>query len=194
MNSHDKLDPATWRPSARSQGRCNMVEILETERLLLRQPRPSDAGAMTLYAGDKRVSGMTTSIPHPYSQQMADAFIEQILAGNHREDVWAMDATPHDGAEFIGLISLKREAAEVGYWVGPPFWSTGYASEALNAIIRHLLDDRGLAELNASVFFDNPASQQVLRKAGFAETGKTWLYSVAREAEVPALTFRLGGA
>ena len=171
-----------------------MVEILETERLLLRPPRPSDAGAMTLYAGDKRVAGMTTSIPHPYSQQMADAFIEQILAGNHREDVWAMDATPHDGAEFIGLISLKRDLAEVGYWVGPPFWSTGYASEALHAIIRHLLEDQGLSELNASVFFDNPASQQVLRKAGFAETGKTWLYSVAREAEVPALTFRRGEA
>lgn len=168
-----------------------MVQILETERMLLRQPRPSDAGPMTLYAGDKRVAGMTTSIPHPYSLQMADTFIEQILAGKHREDVWVMDATPHDGSEFVGLISLKRETAEIGYWVGPPFWSTGYASEALDAITRHLLTDRGLPELNASVFFDNPASQQVLRKAGFSETGKTWLYSVARQAEVPALTFRL---
>lgn len=194
MNGLGDAGPIVGHRSAHSEGGCIMVEKLETERMLLRQPRRSDAGPMTLYAGDKRVSGMTTSIPHPYSQQMADTFIEQILAGNHREDVWAMDAALHGGAEFIGLISLKRDAAEIGYWIGPPFWSTGYASEALEAITAHLMNDRGLAELNASVFFDNPASQQVLRKAGFTETGRTWLYSVARESEVPALTFRLGEA
>lgn len=167
------------------------MDSLSTERLVLRTPRTSDAGPMTLYAGDLRVSGMTSSIPHPYSQQMADTFIEQIHAGKHREDVWAMDATPSGGAEFIGLISLNRERPSMGYWVGPPFWSTGYASEALAALTAHLFATRAIAELTASVFFDNPASAQVLRKTGFVETGKTWLYSVARETEVPAFTFRL---
>ncbi len=167
------------------------VQTIATDRLLLRAPRPSDAGPMTLYAGDNRVSNMTTSIPHPYSQQMAETFIEQIAAGSHREDVWVMDASNHGGSEFIGIIGLKREEAEIGYWVGPPFWSTGYASEALAGVISHLLQDRKLPEISASVFFDNPASQQVLRKAGFAETGQAWLHSVSRGVEVPSITFRL---
>ena len=167
------------------------VQTIATNRLLLRAPRPSDAGPMTLYAGDNRVSNMTTSVPHPYSQQMAETFIEQIAAGTHREDVWVMDASNHGGSEFIGIIGLKRDEAEIGYWVGPPFWSTGYASEALAGVISHLFEDRKLTEITAAVFFDNPASQQVLRKAGFAESGNTWLYSVARKTEVPAITFRL---
>ena len=89
------------------------------------------------------------------------------------------------------VIGLKRDISEIGYWVGPPFWSTGYASEALAGVLSHLFEDRKLPEITAAVFFDNPASQQVLRMAGFQETGNTWLHSVARETEVPATTFRL---
>ena len=156
---------------------------LQTDRLTLRSPRMSDVGPMTLYAGDDRVASMTTSIPHPYDPQMARNFVEQVAAGTYREDVWVMDGTDHGGAEFIGIISLKRDAAEVGYWVGPPFWSSGYASEALEALLAHLFADRGLTEVSAAVLFDNPASQQVLRKAGFAEIGNTWLFSVARKTD-----------
>lgn len=170
------------------------VQTIATNRLLLRAPRASDAGPMTLHAGDKRVASMTTSIPHPYSMQMAETYIEQTMTGSHREDVWVMDASNHDGAEFIGVIGLKRDTAEIGYWVGSPFWSTGYASEALAGAISHLFTDKKLTELHATVFFDNPASQQVLRKAGFQETGNTWIYSVARETEVPAIIFRLAPA
>ncbi|MEM7684498.1 MAG: GNAT family N-acetyltransferase [Pseudomonadota bacterium] len=166
------------------------VPDLRTERLLLRAPRHGDIGAITLYAGDHRVAGMTTSIPHPYSDQLAEAYVTSILEGRHREQVWAIDATPSEGAEFVGLISLKPEIVEIGYWIGPPFWSTGYASEALARILKHFTDDHGHDQIKASVFFDNPASQQVLRKAGFVETGKTWLHSVSRDTEVPALTFR----
>ena len=165
-------------------------QTIATERLILRAPRPADAGPMTLFAGDKRVANMTTSIPHPYSRQMAETFIEQIAAGKHREHVWAMDASNHGGAEFIGLVVLKKESHEIGYWVGSPFWSTGYASEALTGVLAYLRTVPGLPEITASVFFDNPASQQVLRKAGFVETGQTWLHSVSRGVEVPSITFR----
>ncbi|MEM9062071.1 MAG: GNAT family N-acetyltransferase [Pseudomonadota bacterium] len=166
------------------------VPDLTTSRLLLRSPRLSDTGPITLFAGDRRVSGMTTSIPHPYSDQLAEAYVSAILDGRHRERVWAIDATPSDGAEFVGLISLKPEIVELGYWIGPPFWSTGYASEAVVGLLAYLIGDQEMPEIRASVFFDNPASQQVLRKAGFVETGKTWLHSVSRDAEVPAVTFR----
>ena len=164
---------------------------LRTERLYLRAPRASDAGAMSLYAGDARVAKMTTSIPHPYLPAMAQTFIEQVNAGRHREEVWVMDATPSGGAELAGIVSFKTDLAEIGYWVGPPFWGTGLASEAVRAVCAHLLDARGLDHVDAAVFFDNPGSQRVLTRAGFTRTGETWLHSVARDVEVPAITFRL---
>lgn len=163
-----------------------------TGRLILRRPRRSDAGALALYAGDERVAKMTTSIPHPYLPEMAESFIEQAMAGRHRDRVWVLDATPSDGAELVGLASVRRDGTGIGYWVGPPFWNTGLATEAVGALADHLLGEGGLTELTAAVFFDNTASQQVLANCGFARTGETWLHSVARGIEVPALTYQRG--
>ena len=167
---------------------------LATERLMLRRPRPSDAGAMTLYCGDRRVAEMTTSIPHPYLPEMAASFIEQVLDGRHRERIWVMDGSSTGSSELIGVVGFKPDLCEIGYWVGPPFWLTGYATEAVMEVCRHLLEDMRLPVVRASVFTDNPASQQVLHKAGFAEVGATNLHSIARGGTVPAVRFELGSA
>ena len=164
---------------------------LSGDRLCLRLPRISDAGPLALYAGDERVAAMTTSIPHPYPPGAAEGFIDVVLNGRSPEVVWAIDATPDGGEELIGLISVKRAAVELGYWVGPPFWGTGYASEAAAMVCRYLLEECGTGRISATVFFDNPASQRVLTRAGFRHSGETWVYSIARQMEVPARTFEL---
>ncbi len=159
--------------------------------LSLRALRPSDAGPISMFAGDRRVAEMTTSIPHPYPPGAAEAFVESARTGRGREHVWAIDGTPGDGSEFIGVISYRDKTSEIGFWIGPPFWGTGYATTATRLLSRHLIADQGIGALNAHVLFDNPASQQVLQKAGFAHVGDIWLHSVARDHEVPALSFRL---
>lgn len=166
-----------------------MMDRIQTERLTLRRPRTSDAGPMSLYAADLRVSGMTTSIPHPYLPEMAEDYLNGLEKRPDKGPVWAIDATLSGGAEFIGVISYKSDENEIGYWVGPPFWSTGYATEAVNAVVAHLRSGHGLGDLAASVFFDNPASAQVLRKSGFEDAGRAWAYSIARGVEVPTLLF-----
>jgi len=164
---------------------------VEHPTLRLRALRPSDAGPITLYAADRRVAEMTTMIPHPYPPGAAEAFINGATGGRGPEHVWAIDATPGNGPEFIGVISYREKTCEIGYWIGPPFWGTGHATAATRVLCGHLLHDRGLADIGASVLFDNPASSQVLKKVGFHHVGDTWLYSVARGQEVPALSFRL---
>ena len=159
-------------------------------RVLLRRPRLSDTGPLALYAGDNRVAAMTTSIPHPYPPGAAEAFVTAILDGRSPETTWVIDATPDDGAEMVGVVGVKRATTELGYWVGPPFWGTGYASEAADLVCRHLLAT-GVPEITAHAFFDNPASQRVLTRTGFRQMGDTWLHSVARGVEVPALRYRL---
>ncbi len=166
--------------------------LLPTARLILRPLRPSDAGLMSLYAGDPRVARMTTSIPHPNPPGAAEAYIAATLAGRRDDTVWAMDGTGQGAAELIGLISAKPhgDAVEVGYWVGPPFWNTGYASEALGAVVDHLFA-RGVARIVAAVFQDNPGSARVITKAGFSYDGAGEAYSVARGAMVPQWRYRL---
>ena len=172
-----------------------MVETLRTGRLTLRPLRPSDAGPITLHASDARLARMTALIPHPYPPGAAEAFIEATLSGRREEEVWAIDATPVGGEELVGIAGFKppkgEHDGELGYWVGPPYWNAGYATEAVVALVAHLLGPRGVPALRAPVFADNLPSAAVLAKAGFRETGSTRIFSVARGEEVPSRVFRL---
>ncbi|MEM9050354.1 MAG: GNAT family N-acetyltransferase [Pseudomonadota bacterium] len=168
-----------------------LVEPLASPRMILRALRPSDAGLLGLYAGDARVAQMTSSIPHPYPPGAAESFIDASLAGRRAERVWAMDGSPNGASEMIGLVSARAVAPgeeEIGYWVGPPFWNTGYASEALTALIAHFRQT-GMQRLHATVFEDNPVSAHVIERAGFAEVGKAAVFCVARGAAVDARLF-----
>ena len=169
-----------------------MVETIRTERLVLRPLRASDAGPISLHASDQRVARMTASIPHPYPPGAADAYIEGTLTGRRAEEVWAIDATPLGGEELIGVIGYTPATGRIGYWVGPPYWNAGYASEAVAALVAHLMSARGLERLDATVFADNAASAAVLLKAGFREIGQSSGFSVARGEAAANRLFRLG--
>ncbi|MFV0472973.1 MAG: GNAT family N-acetyltransferase [Pikeienuella sp.] len=167
--------------------------LIETERLSLRPLRAADAGPMALYAGDRRVAEMLEQVPHPYPPGAAEAYIERIAAGRGDERVWAMDATRIDGPEFIGVVSLRpdREADgawRLGYWVGPPFWNTGYASEAAAGIVG-AARRAGIGRLDARILKANEASAHVLLNAGFVETGEGETFSVAQDAMTPCRLF-----
>ena len=164
--------------------------VIETDRFTLRPLRRSDKGLIELYAGDIRVAQMTTSIPHPLPPGVTDAFINRALSEDRVEDIWAIDGTQYHGTEVMGLISLERmdrNQSEIGYWIAPPFWNTGLAADAVNALVNaNPLEDRTYF---ASVFQDNPASARVLIHAGFEYLGDAENYSVSRGRTVPTWTY-----
>jgi RimJ/RimL family protein N-acetyltransferase len=93
------------------------------------------------------------------------------------------------------VISLKRmdegkwnrDQSEIGYWVAPAFWNTGFASEAVRALVEaNPLKSRTIF---AEVFQDNPGSARVLTNAGFQYLGDAETFSVARGARVPTWTY-----
>ena len=164
--------------------------IIVSERFDLRPLRRSDMGLIELYGGDARIAQMTTSIPHPLPPGTAEAFITRSMADDREEDVWAMDGTRSGAAELMGLISLKRmdrEQSEVGYWVAPPYWNTGLASDAVQVLIE--ANPLGNNTIFASVFQDNPASARVLTHCGFQYLGDAESFSVARDTTVPTWTY-----
>ncbi|NBE09495.1 GNAT family N-acetyltransferase [Paragemmobacter ruber] len=164
-------------------------------RFILRPVRRSDAGLFALYAGDRRVAEATRSIPHPLPPGAAEAFVTRAMQVGGDEDVWVMDGAASGLAEVLGVISLKRMdetkwdrgQSEIGYWVAPAFWNTGFASEALRALIA--ANPQKNRTIFAEVFQDNPGSARVLTNAGFQYLGDAETFSVARNARVPTWTY-----
>lgn len=164
--------------------------VVQADRFCLRPLQASDVGLIEHYASDKRVATMTTSIPHPLPPGAAKAYVDRSLSDKRDEDVWAIDGTAAGGSEVMGLISLQRmdrNQSEVGYWVAPPFWNTGLASEAVEALVK--ANPLGNATMFASVFQDNPASARVLTHCGFEYIGDAESFSVARNATVKTWTY-----
>lgn len=164
--------------------------VIETPRFTLRPLQKSDAGLIELYASDKRIARSTTSIPHPLPPGTTDAYIARVTADDRNEDVWALDGNAHGHAELlgvVGLLDIDGNQSEIGYWIAPAFWNTGYASEAIKALLAHNPRDR--KSIFAEVFQDNPASARVLTNAGFEYIGDAETHSVARGANVETWTY-----
>ena len=165
---------------------------ITTPRLRLRPLRRRDAALIGLHASDRRVAWMTATIPHPYPPGQAEAFVERTLSPVATEIVWAIDAGADDENGLIGVVRLTRRpgnAAEINYWVAPAFWGTGYASEAVEAVVRWARAT-GWSALTAEVLQDNVPSVKVLTRAGFEYEGEGEVHGLARGAMVPTFRYR----
>ena len=173
----------------REPHREGSIPVLETKRLALRMPRLEDAKTMVALANDRRIAENTARIPHPYKLADAECFIGGANKG-------AADAvfliTLHDRT-IIGAcgVTALDDQAELGYWLGVPYWGKGYATEALHAVIDYAFTDLGHEAINAGARVTNPASRRVLEKCGFQWTG-VGLYRIrAINSSAPIDRFRL---
>jgi len=149
--------------------------ILETERLILRPFQLSDAENVQKLAGDKQVASTTLNIPHPYPEVGAEEWIatheSKYLEG--KGVVYAI--TLKNSGELIGCISLailvEHNQAELGYWVGVPYWNQGFCTEAGRTVLEYGFKTMGLNRIHASYLSRNPASGRVMEKLGMLHEG-----------------------
>jgi RimJ/RimL family protein N-acetyltransferase len=175
-----------------------MPPVLASPRLTLRPLHPADAGPIGLWCGQYRVASMLARVPHPYPPGAAEAFIDRARSGAGGEQVWALDGTPSGAADFLGVVSLRATGdlavRTLGYWVGPPAWGLGYATEAVATVLDAAFADPAIAAIETTVYTDNAASARVLEKMGFLVTGNGEKYCPARETVVPEHRLRLDRA
>lgn len=147
---------------------------IRTQRLLLRPFRPEDAPAVQRFAGAREIADTTLNIPHPYTDGMAEEWIGT-HAGAWERNEMATFAVTTTGDGLVGAVSLRlrpeHRRAELGYWIGVPFWGRGYATEAARALVRFGFDTLDLNRIHATHFTRNPASGAVLRKIGMRHEG-----------------------
>jgi ribosomal-protein-alanine N-acetyltransferase len=148
-----------------------MAIRLETSRLILREWRDSDIPELVPLIGAQEVAETTLRIPHPYEEQHARDFIASLPKGNELRLAIQLRSNGRL-AGGIGLHpKMEHRRAELGYWIGVPFWSNGYATEAAREVVRFGFETLKLNRIFGGLFEGNAASRAILLKLGMHYEG-----------------------
>jgi len=113
------------------------------------------------------------TFPHPYTESDADAWLAHATDRDNAPWIFAIEVN----GEAVGGIAIERgsdietHSAEIGYWLGEPFWGRGIATAAVRGITARAFEETDLYRVSAWVFAWNPASMRVLEKAGYHREG-----------------------
>ena len=155
---------------------------LTTSRLLLRPWRESDAEALYRYAKDPAIGPVAGWRPHA---SVADSLeiIRTVFAAPETYAVVLKATDEPVGSVGImfgdGLHSAKMQVgeAEIGYWIGVPYWGQGLIPEAVRCLLRRCFEDLGMTAVWCVYYDGNVKSRRVMEKCGFrfhhTEEGKT---------------------
>lgn len=149
--------------------------VITTERLVLRELRPSDAERVFAMRSDPLVMHY---VNRPLAQSMEDAhaLIDRISASVAAGDAVQWAITERGDDTFVGLIGFWRLVkehyyGELGYTLARDHWGKGYISEAIGAVLDFGFNTAGLHRVEAITRPQNTASVRVLEKNGFVQEG-----------------------
>ena len=144
------------------------MTIIETPRLRLRPWCEADATPLFELARDPRIGMLCGWKPFERIDDAHEA-LSTVLAA---PDSYAV--TLASTGEIVGSIALRIDTgspeasvADIGYWIGAPYWGNGYATEAGDAIIDRARE-LGVTTIVLKYFDGNDASRRVSEKLGFA--------------------------
>lgn len=145
--------------------------ILETERLILRPWRESDAASLYEYAKDPQVGPIAGWPPHQDIEESLRIIQTVFSAPETYAIVLKETGLP------IGCIALmmgdatnmtdRNDECELGYWLGVPYWGQGLVPEAARTLIRRAFDDCGMVKVWCGYYEGNNRSRRVKEKCGF---------------------------
>lgn len=145
---------------------------IETERLILRPWRESDAAALFKYAGDPDVGPIAGWPPHRSVEDSLEV-IRTVFAAPEVYAVVLKDTGEPVGSCGImfsdGLHSadMQRGEAEIGYWIGKPYWGRGFIPEAVRVLLSRSFNDLALDAVWCGYYDGNAKSKRVCEKCGF---------------------------
>lgn len=152
---------------------------MQSQRIILRPWRDSDAEALYEYASDPEVGPRAGWPPHRSVEESLE-IIRTVFSG---EGMWAVELK--GAGKPVGCVGyltasasnlkIQDDEAEVGYWIARPFWNQGLCTEALSLVIDYCFSVKGFTTLWGDYFPENPASGKVMEKCGFKDTGETVL-------------------
>ncbi len=161
---------------------------LFTNRLKLRKIQAEDIDALVKYANNKKIADNILNKPYPYQEPDAVFRISYVVQGFKSKSRYVFTIVLKELGTLIGEISLhlnsQHTIAEMGYWVGEPFWNKGIATEAVAAVLAFGFDVLKLDTVYATCKEENAASEKVLLKNGMtkhAVTGSVIQYIIKKK-------------
>lgn len=150
--------------------------VLETERLSLRPFAATDIPDIVRLAGEREVAATTLRIPHPYTEDDGRSWVDAQPGQLERDEAVSWAVTLRDDGRLVGavgLVNVSREHrhAEMGFWIGRPFWNRGYGTEAARAALEFAFVDLDLHRVHAHHLAGNEGSGRILRKLGMSQEG-----------------------
>jgi RimJ/RimL family protein N-acetyltransferase len=141
--------------------------------VVLRAFEPGDAPSLARHADNANIARwLRDRFPHPYTLADAESWIgfarSQVPMTNFAV---VQDGEAIGGAGLTLLDDIWRRSAEIGFWLGEPFWGRGIMSRVVPALTEWAFQSFDLARVFATVFAGNDASARVLEKAGYACEG-----------------------
>lgn len=144
------------------------MHILSND-LILRHFYPEDAPRLAQLADNPRVARfLKDRFPHPYRLEDANGWIA-LTQSETRPCNFAIEWRGElvGGAGLVPLQDVHSGTAEIGYWLGEPYWGLGIAAKAVKMLVAYAFDDLLFIRVQAGVFAENTASMRVLEKNGF---------------------------
>ncbi|MGI9542083.1 MAG: GNAT family N-acetyltransferase [Cyclobacteriaceae bacterium] len=146
---------------------------MSTKEIKLRELRPTDKSQLTFLANNKKIwDNLRDFFPHPYAESDAESFINLTTAEAPKQTF----AIEHNG-ELCGVIGLVaqediyKRSAEIGYWLGEPYWGQGIATKAIELMTVYGFEELKLVRIYAGIFEYNITSMHVLEKNGYKKEG-----------------------
>lgn len=146
--------------------------MIETERLILRPWRETDAPALFRYASDPDIGPVAGWTPHA-SLEESLRIIRTVFAAPEIYAVVLKESGEPVGscgimfADGLHSADMKPGHAEIGYWIGKPYWGQGLIPEAVRALLARSFNELKLDAVWCGYYDGNIKSRRVIEKCGF---------------------------
>ncbi|NIF05631.1 GNAT family N-acetyltransferase [Chryseobacterium sp. Tr-659] len=145
--------------------------IIETERLILSQLEEKDIPFIVELLQHRIYSDLTSNIPYPYTENDAKFWLKMSKEAFENNTGYTFGIRNKEG-QIIGAVGIHDrddDKAELGYWIGIPYWNKGYVTEAAKAIVNFGFNELGFNKIFATHFLHNPASGRIMEKIGMEQ-------------------------
>lgn len=145
---------------------------METDRLILRAWTEEDAESLYKYARDPAVGPIAGWPPHT-SVGNSREVIRNILSAPETYALVLKETDEPVGSAGImfgnGVHSaeMKENDAEIGYWIGVPYWGRGLVPEAVRCLLARCFNALDIDRVWCGYYDGNIRSRRVMDKCGF---------------------------
>jgi RimJ/RimL family protein N-acetyltransferase len=142
---------------------------------VIREWKIDDKDDLAKILNNKNIlNNLRDGLPYPYTKKDAIEYITSVLFAD-KSKTFAFAIALED--KVIGSIGIFRcdnihfRTAEMGYYIGEPYWGNGYATSAVRQACKYVFENSDIIRIFAEPFAHNVGSCRVLEKAGFQYEG-----------------------